>query len=191
MSITLLSGSQSQPYDANRGDLRVATWSGASFDGIVVDEVNAVDAEGEPLMPTPDNSQTSLRMAIHSMSAIMISSRRSSCHKQWWLMDFETIDSEGDVGQWSTMHIENGTIHIAYHDVTIKISMCLRNWFLYNETVDEGAYVGADTDIAVIGNDIHIAYFDGQNNDMKLATLSGGAWSSNLGCRRRGCWISQ
>ena len=80
------------------------------------------------------------------------------------------------------MHIENGTIHIAYHDVTnqdLKYAFGTPGSFTI-ETVDEGAYVGADTDIAVIGSDIHIAYFDGQNNDMKLATLSGGAWSTQI-----------
>ncbi|MGC6508466.1 MAG: hypothetical protein ACON4U_08620 [Myxococcota bacterium] len=170
-------------YDANRGDLRVASWTGSGFEGTVVDEgEDAVDSEGASVDANTGQftdivaDGNTLYVSFYDAAAGDL--RLATNTGEGW--SIETIDSEGDVGQWSTLTIENGTIHVAYHDVSnqdLKYAVGSPGSFSI-ETVDDGAYVGADTDITVIGTQIHIAYFDGQNNDMKLATLSDGAWST-------------
>ncbi len=100
-----------------------------------------------------------------------------------WQHQFVTPEG-ADMGQWPSMAIQDGTLHIAFHDVgnqdLVVASRTGQGWTL--DTVDAGEFVGADTEIFVRNGRLSVVYFDGQNNDMKLAEKTGALWvASTLG----------
>jgi hypothetical protein len=98
-----------------------------------------------------------------------------------------TIDSNGDVGKYSSVAIDsNDAVHISYRDSTnndLKYAMCssscssASSWT--NSTIDSVGNVGSRTSIAIDSNDaVHIAYHDITNGDLKYATDQSGSWDN-------------
>ncbi|MCB9681451.1 MAG: hypothetical protein H6733_08255 [Alphaproteobacteria bacterium] len=93
----------------------------------------------------------------------------------------EFVSPEGsNMGQWPSMLIDSGTLYIAYHNLTdqdlMVSSRSPSGWVTVS--ADTSDFVGADTEIFRRNGKISVLYFDGQNNDMKLATQLGAAWST-------------
>ena len=87
----------------------------------------------------------------------------------------------GNVGQWSSIAVDNGQLHIAYHDhgnQQLKYATGTPGSFNI-EVLDDSEMVGADTDIFVNGTSVSIVYFDGKNNNLKQASNNGGTWSTS------------
>ena len=168
-------------YDQVRKDLRVAHWDGTTFNSEVIDEgedfvssdeliaentgkfASIAYADGVEYISYYDEAAGDLRLAIGTSGSYSL----------------ETIDTEGDVGQWTSLTIFNETIYIAYHDVSndqLKLAQGRTGSFT-TEVVEQGNAIGADSEILVNDNGIYIAYHDGYNNDIKLASFTNDAWS--------------
>jgi hypothetical protein len=92
--------------------------------------------------------------------------------------NIQTVDSEGDVGEYPSIALQNNNPHISYYDSTngnLKYAYWTgENWNI--QTVDSEGDVGKYTSIAIdaLGN-IYISYYDGTNGDLKCAKFLSGA----------------
>ena len=58
----------------------------------------------------------------------------------------EVVDADGDVGRWTSIAVVDGTVHIAYQDVTgSAVKLASGTPGSWASVVDEGKMVGADT----------------------------------------------
>lgn len=171
-------------YDAGKGRLRVAHWTGSGFTGEVVDsgepglaeDGSEIDADvgqfarlrisgGVEYIAYYDAANGALKLAYGNSGSYTI----------------EVVDDSADVGQWPDLLVssDGSPMYLSYQDVTnqdLKLAAgAPAAWTL--STVDDGDYVGADSALYKNGSYPAIAYFDGRNNDMKLAQLAGDAWT--------------
>jgi hypothetical protein len=82
------------------------------------------------------------------------------------------------MGQWPSILLDSGTVNIAFHDVGNQdLVVATRTGGGFElEVADAGNFVGADTEIHKRAGNLAVLYFDGQDNDMKLATKNGAVW---------------
>lgn len=85
-----------------------------------------------------------------------------------------------NMGQWPSITTEGGETVLAFHDLTNQdlVSAYRADGGWRVDIVDAGEFVGSDTEIFRRAGNLSIVYFDGENNDMKLATKSGAQWTS-------------
>lgn len=91
------------------------------------------------------------------------------------------LDSSGDVGQWPDIWADDDELVVAYqHNGDQDLRLIRRsggNWG-DPEVIDDAPYRGADTALFMREGRPAIVYFDGEQNDMLLATQeSDGNWS--------------
>jgi hypothetical protein len=92
---------------------------------------------------------------------------------------FNYVTPEGaNMGQWPSILLDSGTVNIAFHDVGNQdLVVATRTGGGFElEVADAGNFVGADTEIHKRAGNLAVLYFDGQDNDMKLATKNGAVW---------------
>jgi hypothetical protein len=176
-------------YDAGQGELRVTRWDGESFgdDTVLEGEEYTLQDTGGPSKPADIGKFADLAITADgteyiayyddAWSRLMLAVGGSAGFEQY------VVDEVADVGQWPSLLVaEDGTVHIAYQDVenqNLKYAMGVPGAGAFVKTVvDDGELIGADTEIFVNGDMLSILYFDGQNNDLKQATLAGGAWTT-------------
>lgn len=173
-------------YDDGEGELRVTRWDGAAFGNQVVIEGEEYyyDTGGQTkpadvgsfadLLITADGTEYIAHYDA-AWNRLLLSVGGAEGYTT------TVVDDEGNVGQWPSLHVaDDGTVHIAYQDVTnqrLRYASGSGSTFTSVE-VDDSPYVGADTEIFVNGDLLSVLYFDGQNNDMKLATLAAGLWDT-------------
>lgn len=181
-------------YDAGKGQLRVARWNDNSWSGEVVDE-------GEPFVAEDTASGLEDRDAdVGKYAELLIDGSTeyvayydaangdlklaSNSGGDWEIqvVDAGGLDEDGleaDVGQWPSMLMDGDELVIAYQDVTNQDLLFARGsgevWT--TEIVDEGDWAGADGEIFLNGSFPAIVYFDGEMNDVRLATSDGSAWT--------------
>jgi hypothetical protein len=180
-------------HDATAGTLKVATrssegtwsheivhqgqdWSGTDANGEAITR-NAKVGEFTRLMIDGntqyisfyDSAQQNLQMLEGPAGALVHS----------------VVDSSGNVGAWSSMALNNGTLNIAYQDLDnqdLVTSVRDEGGVFTRTVIDEGEYIGADTEVFIRNGEPHVLYFDGKTNDMKLAGPSedetAGTWGT-------------
>lgn len=92
-------------------------------------------------------------------------------------------DGSRDVGQWPSILVDQGDLVISYHDVgnqDLIVATRGGSGTWSTEVVDAGEFVGADSEIIRRGGTLQVVYFDGQTNDMRLASKSGSTWTREL-----------
>lgn len=92
-----------------------------------------------------------------------------------------TVDSEGNVGEYSSIAIDGqDKIHIAYYEGFPEYDLKYAtnssgSWIC--STLDSAGSIGEYSSLAVDSQDhIHISYYDILNGDLKYATNSSGSW---------------
>lgn len=171
-------------HDADTGTLRVSRWDGATFQHDTPIEGTASVAE--------DGTEIAAKVGEYAKLAIGPAGTEYVAYydRAWgdlkvamntgsgWTV--ETVDSDGDVGQWPDIVISGGVIYVSYHDVTnqnLKLAYGAPGaWTI--ETVDAGDYVGADSAVLIKDGNPEIVYFDAVKNDVKLARKSG-SWATS------------
>ncbi len=101
-----------------------------------------------------------------------------------------TVESSGDVGQYTSLALDDGKPRISYYDLSnknLKYAFCdsdctnVVNWTTI--TIDSSGDVGQFTSIALDGSNPRITYYDESNKNLKYAfcdsgcTVPGG-WST-------------
>ncbi|MES2640344.1 MAG: hypothetical protein V4850_12700 [Myxococcota bacterium] len=173
-------------YDAAKGALRVARWTGTAFTAAVVYEGTDSTSTDTAVDAVPGNAGEYTQIVIAADGTEYI----AFYDRAWGALrlasgnvggySIEVVDETGDVGQWPDLLVDGASIAMSYHDVTngdLKLATGRAGgpWDL--ETVDTGDHVGADSAIYGSGSAPGIVYFDGANNDMKLARESSGSWA--------------
>jgi hypothetical protein len=176
-------------YDVGQGELRVTRWDGEAFgdDTVLEGEEYTLQDTGGPSKPADIGKFADLFIAADgteyiayyddAWSRLMLAVGGSAGFEQY------VIDETADVGQWPSLHVaDDGTVHIAYQDVegqNLRYAVGVPGSGGFERTVvDDGELIGADTEIFANGDMLSILYFDGQNNDLKQATLAGGSWTT-------------
>lgn len=172
-------------HDEGEGELRISRWDGAAWqhDTPITGEASA-DETGAPI-EADVGEYSSLAVGPAGTEYVAYYDRAWGDLKlamntggSW---SVETIDSDGDVGQWPDIAISGGILYIAYHDVTnqdLKLATGTPgSWSI--QTLDTGDYVGADSAVYAADGTVSVAYFDGVNNDIKKATGSGSSFSTS------------
>jgi glucose uptake protein GlcU len=102
----------------------------------------------------------------------------------WPLGNFETIDSVGDVGWYTSIAVNGTNVYISYLDDTngtLKFAKSTDGGYTWPagniKTIDSVGFIEYNT-ITVDGANIYISYLDGTNYDLKLAksTDGGATW---------------
>jgi hypothetical protein len=105
----------------------------------------------------------------------------------WDPASIKTIDSTGDVGEYTSIALNSSNVYISYFDDTnndLKFTKSTDNgntWEPGNiKTVDSIGYIGDFISMAVDGLNIYISYHDFGNNDLKFikSTDGGNTWDS-------------
>jgi hypothetical protein len=175
-------------YDAGKGQLRVVRWADGAFGGAVVIEGEERPAEDTASEATPANVGSYADLAIAPDGTEYIAFYDTAWSRLQLAVGgasgytVTTVDDDGDVGQWPSVLVgEAGVVRISYHDVgnqDLKFASGTPGSF-ETRVVDDGPYVGADSEIFQNGDMLSILYFDGQENDLKLATLAAGNWTTS------------
>jgi len=175
-------------YDDGQGELRVTRWEDKAFGGqlTITGEPYNLGDTGGPTKPADVGKFAHLAIGADgteyvayyddAWSRLLLSTGGAAGFTT------TTVDESADVGQWPSILVDDdGTLHIAYHDVEnqdLKYATGTPGAFTIT-TVDDGERIGADTEIFRNGDYISILYFDGQDNDIKLATLANDVWESS------------
>lgn len=100
------------------------------------------------------------------------------CWADW---SIQTVDSAGDVGQYTSIAIDTTTnnIHISYYDATNSdlkyASSTATGWS--TKTIESSGDVGQNSSITLDSNhNSYIAYYDATNNALKYAKWIGSTW---------------
>src|SRR3989344_5735918 len=99
----------------------------------------------------------------------------------------KTVDSVGNVGQYSSIAVSGSNVYISYYDAStgrndLKFAKSTDNgdtWLAGNiKTVDSVGNVGQYSSIAVSGSNVFISYRDSTNTNLKFAksTDNGDTW---------------
>jgi hypothetical protein len=94
-----------------------------------------------------------------------------------------TVDSAGNVGQFSLAVDSSGDVHISYFDYTNEdLKYAISNGSSWDiSTVDSVGDVGRVCSMAVDSNgDVHISYWDMTNDALKYATYDGSSWLTSI-----------
>ncbi|MBE7559482.1 carboxypeptidase regulatory-like domain-containing protein, partial [bacterium] len=100
--------------------------------------------------------------------------------------DTETIDSQGDVGQYPAIGFQSdGIAHVVYRDVSntgVKYAGPVREpWIVYFDVVDSAADVGAYVSAAVRpGGFLALAYYDSIATSLKFSENDGSGWTASV-----------
>lgn len=93
------------------------------------------------------------------------------------------LTDEGDMGAWPSILVDGDDLHIAFQDVggqRLMLASRAGTAPFQVRVVDDAPYSGADTELFKRNGRLTALYFDGQFNDMKLATESGAAWPTEV-----------
>ncbi|MBT3219302.1 MAG: hypothetical protein HN348_09445, partial [Proteobacteria bacterium] len=168
-------------YDGGKANLRVSrlndgTWNTEeAFTGEIFDGVE----NGEPVYRAAD-AGTYARLVIDGDKeyiAFYDGGQQSLNLLEGYGGNYThtVIDKIGNVGQWPSIWADGDNIMIAYQDVGNQdLRVATRESGVFTSHVaDEGEFRGADTEIFLIDGIFSIVYFDGQDNNMMLATQAG------------------
>lgn len=179
-------------HDVGKGALRVVRWNDTGFGGAeIVDEgedwaapdtggLEDIDANvgqyarlhiegGVEYLAYYDAAWGDLKLATNTGGG--------------W--EVEVVDDGGeeaaDVGKWPSILIDDGKVIIAYQDATnfdlLLATQSGEGWDI--EVVDDGAYTGADTELYMNGSFPAIVYFEGEENNIRLASNDGTGWTTD------------
>jgi len=175
-------------YDVGKGELRVARhgetgWSSESvFQGQAYD---GVDAEGNAVHR--DASVGMYARLLIDGNTEYIAFYDAAQQSLNLLEGFPgaythtVVYNQGNVGLWPSMWTDGTDLYIAFQNADTQDLMLARRTGGGSFTVsviDDGPYRGADTEIFMRDGQLSIVYFDGYENDMRLATESGGSWTN-------------
>jgi hypothetical protein len=172
-------------YDGTQQDLKLATCTAncasasPTWQLVTVDSVGTVGQftslqlnGGNPIISYYDVTNGDLKLATCTAAC-------ASATPTWQIV---TVDSGGDVGQYTSLRLNAGNPVISYRDVTnldLKLATCTANcasasptWQIV--TVDSAGNVGADASLQLNAGNPVISYFDAINSDLKLATCTAG-----------------
>ena len=93
-----------------------------------------------------------------------------------------TVDSVGDVGEYTSLAVDGDNVYIFYRDNTnddLKFAKSTdkgNTWPVASiKTIDSAGNVGSYTSLAVAGSNVYISYHDNTNGDLKFAkSVDGG-----------------
>jgi hypothetical protein len=132
---------------------------------------------GNPVISYYDNTNDDLKLATCTANC-------ATASPTWQIV---TVDSSGDVGQYTSLQLSGGNPVIAYHDATnfdVKLATCTANcasatptWQIV--TVDSVGSVGRYISMQLNGGNPVISYYDFTNFDLKLATCTANCASAS------------
>jgi len=175
-------------HDSANGALRAAKRTGATWESELADAGSGLapsaghwasldlDADGNPVVAHHEAGQKVLRVARHDGTAW-------SADTVWEGTDWTGPDETGevvtrpaDVGQFARLLIHDGTEYIAFYDAARQSLDLLEGTAgAYTHTVvHDGVDVGQWPSIWTDGTDLAIAFHDVADQDLLLATRSGG-----------------
>ena len=161
-------------YDRTNDDLKYAKWTGDNWSIETVDSVDTVGQYSSLALDSSDNPHISYFYI--SFYTNMGDLKYAKWNGTNWIV--ETVDSEGDVGGWSSIALDsNENPRISYSDTTNRdlkyASRDVCGWTI--ETADSSGVGCFDTSIALDSNDIpHISYLAMTGWDLKYAKKVGG-----------------
>ena len=159
-------------YNATGGDLKIAGWTGSSWN---VNSPPSANDVGSYVSQTRNSATTVKFVSTYDATNHDLIYMNSLGH-------YGVVDSSGDVGQYSSIAVNpaTGTIAISYYnassgDLKVAVNTSGSGWI--NKTVDSVGDVGLYTNIVFAGtNDtMYLCYFDATNCDLKQAWQWGGA----------------
>ncbi|MEW6069585.1 MAG: fibronectin type III domain-containing protein [Candidatus Thermoplasmatota archaeon] len=167
-------------YDYGNGDLKYARWNGSAWNIKVVDG----EAYGEvcgafPSIALGPNDHP--HISYYQQSSPQSNYDLKYAHWTGETWSTEIVDSEGDVGQYSSIALDSyGYPHISYYDFDNNDLKYARwngsAWSI--AIVDSAGWVGEYTSIAVgTDNFPQISYYDREHYDLKYARWNGSAWA--------------
>jgi len=89
-------------------------------------------------------------------------------------------DGSRNVGQWPSILVDQGDLVVSYHDVgnqDLVVATRGGSGTWGTEVVDAGEFAGADSEVFRRGGTLQVVYFNGQTNDMRLASKAGATWT--------------
>jgi hypothetical protein len=169
--------------DNANGDLKLATCitSCATFSPfwriVVVDSAGTVGeytslrlSGANPVISYYDRTNANLKLATCTANC-------TTANPTWQVV---TVDSPGDVGQFTSLQLNGGNPVISYYDVAnadLKLATCTANcatatptWQIV--TVDGPAFVGLYSSLELSAGNPVVSYYDQFNADLKIAILS-------------------
>jgi len=180
-------------YDPDNDELRYTLWDGQWEQADGTPGQGTVDTSGNVgIYASLDlNFTDTPYISYHNLGSKDLKFTRWT-GAQWvksnGLANPETVDSVGEVGQYTSIKTDDGDIHISYRDNTNK-NLKYTKWSAFNvrweeadgtpgfETVDNNADTGWYTSLAVDSSGIaHIAYYDFFNGNLKYAKFNGSTW---------------
>jgi hypothetical protein len=160
-------------FDARSEALKFTTRTGAVWSapetvdpgpGVGLYASLALDGSGNPRIAYYDAVRADLKLATKSGTT--------------WTI--ETVESAGNVGQYASLALENGTAHIAYHDQTALTPRYAvgSSGAWSTEAVDSTGTGGTHTSLVLDGNVPNVVYYDEPQSSLRYARRSGGTWTN-------------
>jgi len=186
-------------YDGAEGKLKFAYWNGTVW---IVQTVDASADVGMYSSLTLSKNSGNCYSVIPSGGVCPMISYFDNTHKTLkhaflsqigaWavqIVDNNTLGNPANVGQYSSIALDYaGALHISYYDATygfLKHAIATKGASAWSwssiQIVDNTANVGQFTSTAAsTANIVYVSYYDVTNGHLKMATLSGGIWSSQV-----------
>jgi hypothetical protein len=158
-------------YNATGGDLKIAGWTGSSWN---VNPLPSANDVGSYVSQTRNSATTIKFVCTYDATNHDIIYMNSLGH-------YGVVDSSGDVGQYASIAVSSvtGALAISYYnassgDLKVAVNASGSGWI--NKTVDSVGDVGLYTNIVFQGaNDtISVLYYDATNHALKTAYQWGG-----------------